>query len=111
MIERQEAEHHVGVGKHGRVGTDELINVRHQIVVREHHALGQSGGAAGVGKRGDGLRGVLSGLRKFGRRWAEQVRKWLGAGVLTWHGTAGDEDAAQVGECGQIDVLRLTARR
>jgi len=54
MVERQEAEHDV-VGRERRgVGADGLINVGDEIVVREHDAFGESGGAAGVRERGQG---------------------------------------------------------
>ena len=53
VVERQEAEHDV-VGREKRgVRAEDLIDIRDQVVVREHDALGQSGGAAGVGKGGD----------------------------------------------------------
>ena len=62
VIERQEAESHVVGGNFAGVGSDELKDVGHQVEVREHHALGKAGGAAGVGKRGEGLIGGLIGV-------------------------------------------------
>ena len=53
MIEREKAEHYVVVCEGRAVWCDELIDVRDQVVVREHDAFGKAGGAAGVGKSGD----------------------------------------------------------
>ena len=49
-------------------GAENLIDIGDKIVMREHDALGQAGGAAGVGKSGDGLGGGLSGVREWGSR-------------------------------------------
>ena len=50
VIQRQEAEHDI-IGQERRgIWTEDLIDIRNQIVVRQHDALGQSGSAAGVGK-------------------------------------------------------------
>ena len=62
-------------------GSDELIDVRDQIVVREHDALGQSGGAAGVGKSGEGLIGGLAGRGEVARAWFQQVGEGLRSGL------------------------------
>src|SRR5438309_187152 len=53
VIQRQKAKHSVVPAKWRTVRRDELKNIRDQIEMREHHALGKSGGAAGVGKGGE----------------------------------------------------------
>ncbi len=61
VIERQKAEDLVGGIQRGPIRSDELINVGDEIGVGEHHSFGQAGGAAGVGKRGEGLVGGMAG--------------------------------------------------
>ncbi len=40
-------------------GTEKLIDVGHEIVMREHDSFWQSGRPAGVGENGEGLVGSL----------------------------------------------------
>ena len=70
-----------GVSMRG-IRAEDLIDIRDQVVVREHDALGQSGGAAGVGKRGDGFLRVLASFREFGGRFAEPGRSRLAKSSL-----------------------------
>lgn len=46
---------------------EHALNVRDDVAVREHHALGVAGGARGVDERGKvgGLRSVLGKLARF----------------------------------------------
>ena len=95
VVEGQEAEHDVRGRERRGIRAQNLINIRNQVVVREHDALGQSGGAAGVGKGGNGLRGVLDWFREFGGRPPQQTREVFAAGVLISRvEAAGSEDAA-----------------
>src|ERR1051326_9556898 len=50
MVEGQAAQDVVGVIECGRIRAKKLVDICDEIVMREHHALRQSGGSAGVGK-------------------------------------------------------------
>src|ERR1035438_9444566 len=77
----------------GRMRTDQLINVGDEVVVRKHHSLGQSGSAAGVWQRCEGLLRRLIGLGINRRHRMEQIGKWLGARSMLARGI----DTTEVG--------------
>ena len=104
VVERQEAEHDVVRREHRGIRAENLINIRDQVVVREHDALGQSGGAAGVGKRGDGLGGILRRLAGIvADVGAASWRNLRSLRVTSWR--ARGEDAAQRGQSRQVHVF------
>ena len=102
VVERQKAERHIRLGEHGGARANELIDIGYEIVVRQHDALRQSSCAAGVGKRGDNLRGVCGEPREFyACRRAQQTGEPLAAGALL----SRSKDLAQLGKPGKIDAF------
>ena len=63
-----------------RCGANQLVNVRNQVVVREHDSLGKASCAAGVGKSGESFSGRLAGRRAAMRSRVRADRRRLCAG-------------------------------
>src|ERR1035438_9434498 len=103
MVERQKTEHGVVGGERRAVLAEQLVDVRDQVVVREHDALGQSRGAAGVGESGDCFLRALAGFGKLGGRRAEQCSEVFAAAL--GGGATCSENAAQIGKSGEIYVF------
>ncbi len=73
MEEGQEGEDDLLAGLEHREGRLAHRLRRHQVVVREHHALGVAGRAAGVWQRGEVGPRVDRDPRRLGRMRLEQV--------------------------------------
>src|ERR1700733_1671253 len=101
MVERQEAEHD-GIGREGRgIWPQDLIDVCDQVIVREHDALGQSRGPAGVGKSSDVFLRTLDRFGKLGVRRSQQGREIFAAVRCATRG----ESTAKGGKAGEVYVF------
>ena len=103
VVKREATENGVGGVERGAAGTEKLIDVGDEIEVRQHDSLGQSGGAAGVGKRGESLFGRLLGLGENRSDAGEQVGERLSAGCVLARGV----DAAEVGQASEVDPVKV----
>ena len=107
VVKRQKTEKDI-LGMEGRtVRTEELIQVGDQIEVRKHDPLGQAGGAARIGKGGQGLVRRSARLRPSDRGRREQAIEGLGSGCdLT-----GRVDAAKMSETPKVDSFQIRTIR
>src|SRR5229473_718264 len=106
VVKGEEAEHDIIGCEHRRIRTEDLIDIRDQVVVREHHAFRQSGGAAGVGKGGDSYLRGLDSVREFGGRGPQQTGEVFAACALTLHVEAARaEDATQARKSCEVHVF------
>jgi hypothetical protein len=81
-----------------------LINVGDQIEVREHHALGQTGRAAGIRKRRQSLDPKADqALGSASAHRLQQIGKRLGSASLLPRA----KDAPQIRQPGKIDFLSM----
>jgi len=105
VVERQAAQDVVGVIEGGRVRAKKLVDVGDEIVMREHNALGQSGGAAGIGKCGKSLSGGLLWFGEGNTGPVEQIGERFGAGCRL----TSRINPPQVRQSGQVDAFDVSA--
>src|ERR1051326_3720630 len=105
MVEGQAAQDVVGVIECGRIRPKKLVDICDEIVMREHYALRQSGGAAGVGKCSKRLIGGLIWLWKGSTGPVEQI----GERFCACYRLTSRINPAQIGQSGQVDACDVSA--
>ena len=102
MKERQHAEHAVGVID--RVDLRGGVDVRDQVPVREHHAFGRAGAAAGEDDRGEIVRlGCAGQVLRAGSNRAAAIVRALDAGAERRQHVFQKHSAGQFGKLGLFE--------
>src|SRR5205085_11124544 len=81
VVERQETQQRVVLPDFGAIGTQELKDICHEIVMREHHSFGKTRGTAGVGKSGKNFVGRSKRRKRMAGDGAQQQIETIGAGM------------------------------